>query len=613
MDRLEETVGTDVRLIFTFRRFTDFAYSRYLQKARSRRLAATFLDELEGKGKGKGKGNFYHPLGELLERYVEQFGSENFLFMEYEKHFKRDAPQFEEKIYDFLGLPNDVSYYSSDADEKVNAGYTPRFVHAKDGDYEEERDGAVYRVPKGTLVYCNGRGYQNPHWDDPSPQVIEEAAKCESLWTKTMDRELYQYVQEKYTLPLAEDVKARLGIDLSYWDIEPRGIAYVDAPCRTPTSCPAGRTCTRPRRGDEVVVHAVIVGNSNCVFRFGFSKIVTERLAAENIDVYNLSMGGSCSLFHVHMWNQHRQLLETADLVILDSMIIDIYHRRKAALSADQVERSINDMYAPLQHAAGSGRVGVLPLDGLRALVPGPRRLRVPPQELPAPRHRRTRHLRRGGQAPGRARRRVHEGQPPPPEVLHEDRRPAVRPPAVGGRAHRPRARARPPGRGGSLPVADARRPLFFDLARVTHQSKHTTRTVAELEGSIPFRRFAGLSAMGVFQWNKGGDARLALDGLDGLDEPFVKQLRGGFAVFDAFTAEPVVGDETEVRVASDDEPPSEPPYKEPSDGALMSPHLMGFLFRQPGQEIVLEGGPRSAVELTPVIEDRIFGPAADA
>ncbi len=224
MDRLAATVGTDVRLIFTFRRFTDFAYSRYLQKVRSRRLAASFLDELEGKG------NFYRPLGELLERYLEQFGAENFLFMEYEKDFKRDAPQFEEKIYEFLGLPNDRSYYSSDADERVNAGSTPRFVYAADGDHEETRDGIVYRVPQGTLVYCNGRGYQNTHWVDPAQDVLENAEHAESLWTKKMDRDLYQYVQDKYTVPLAEDIKSRLGIDLSYWDTEPREIAYDDAP-----------------------------------------------------------------------------------------------------------------------------------------------------------------------------------------------------------------------------------------------------------------------------------------------------------------------------------------------------------------------------------------------
>lgn len=224
MDRLAATVGTDVRLIFTFRQFTNFAYSRYLQKVRSRRLPASFLDELEGKG------NFYRPLGELLERYFEQFGAENFLIMEYEKHFKRDDPKFEPAIYEFLDLPSGQSYYAADADESVNAGYTPRFVFAEDGDIEEERDGVVYRVPQGTLVYCNGRGYQNTHWTDPRPQVVEQATAAEKLWTKKMDTELYAYVQEKYTLPLAADIKARLGIDLSYWDVPPREIAYPPAP-----------------------------------------------------------------------------------------------------------------------------------------------------------------------------------------------------------------------------------------------------------------------------------------------------------------------------------------------------------------------------------------------
>lgn len=357
-------------------------------------------------------------------------------------------------------------------------------------------------------------------------------------------------------------------------------------------------------------MHAVIVGNSNCVFRFGFSKIVTERLGAEGIDVYNLSMGGSCSLFHVHMWHQHRQLLETADLVILDSMIIDLYHRKKGALSADQVERSINDMYA--LYSTLPGRVVSVYFPSM-AYVRSFRDLDV--YEF----HRKSSQLHGIDVVDIYAEVDKHQGDLEDlfmkDSHLHLKYSTAIadllcdhllsegelvdRAPAPDRRVVVDPYQ--------SLTLDD---PLFFDLARVTHRSKHTTRTVAVLEDAIPFRRFAGLSAMGVFQWNKEGDARLALTGAD---EPFIKQLRGGFAVFDAFTAEPVVGTDTEVRIAGEDEPPSEPPHKEPTDGPLLSPHVMGFLFRQPGQEVVLAGGPRSAVELTPVIEDRIFGPAADA
>lgn len=359
-------------------------------------------------------------------------------------------------------------------------------------------------------------------------------------------------------------------------------------------------------------MHAVIVGNSNCVFRFGFSKVVIDRLTAEGYDVYNLSMGGSCSLFHVHMFHQYRQLLETADLVILDSMIIDLYHRKKGTLSADQVERSINDMYA--LYSTLPGRVVSVYFPSM-AYVRSFRDVDV--YEF----HRKSTQLHGIDVLDIYAEVDKHQGDVE--ELFMKDSHLHLEYSTKIGELLCDHLlsegeltdRAPAPDRRVvvdpyvSLTLDD---PLFFDLARVTHKSKHTTRTVAELEGAIPFRRFAGLSVMGVFQWNKDGDARLALDGLDGADEPFVKQLRGGFAVFDTFTAEPVVGVETEVRVASEDDAPSEPPFKEPTDGPLLSPHVMGFLFRQPGQEIVLGGGPRSAVELTPVIEDRIFGPSAD-
>lgn len=359
-------------------------------------------------------------------------------------------------------------------------------------------------------------------------------------------------------------------------------------------------------------MHAVIVGNSNCVFRFGFTKVVTERLAAEDIDVYNLSMGGSCSLFHVHMWHQHRQLLETADLVILDSMIIDIYHRRKNALSADQAERSINDMYA--LYSTLPGRVVSVFFPSM-AYVRSFRDLDV--YEF----HRKSTQLHGIDVLDIYAEVDKHEGDLEDVFMkdshLHLKYSTAIAELLCDHLLSEGELRDRGPAPDRrvvvdpyqSLTLDD---PLFFDLARVTHKSKHTTRTVAVLEDPVPFRRFAGLSAMGVFQWNKGGDARLAIDGLHGADEPFVKQLRGGFAVFDAFTAEPIVGSATEVRVGGEEDPPSEPPYKDPTDGPLLDPHLMGFLFRQPGQEIVLAGGPRSAVDLTPTIEDRVFGPTAD-
>jgi len=196
-ERIEQTLDDQLKLIFTFRRFTDFAYSRYLQKVRSRMLGASFLDELEGKG------NFFRPLDEI---------------------------QFEDKINKFLGLKSETSYYETSSDKGVNRGSIPRFVWSGDNGYEEEVDGILYYVPAKTMVYCNGRGYRNKFWTNPSKTVIDENRTIEKRWTTVMDHDLYQYVQDKYTMPLAERVQETMGVDLSHWKMDSKEIRYAPAP-----------------------------------------------------------------------------------------------------------------------------------------------------------------------------------------------------------------------------------------------------------------------------------------------------------------------------------------------------------------------------------------------
>ncbi len=223
-ERIQQTLQDDLKLIFTFRRFTDFAYSRYLQKVRSRMLGASFLDELEGKG------NFFRPLDEILPRYFNKYGRENFLIMQYESDFDRKNPQFEGKINDFLDLQGSSSYYETTSDKGVNKGCIPRFVWSGETGYEEEVDGIIYSVPPKTMVYCSGRGYRNRFWTNPSKTLIDENRAIEKRWTTEMNHDLYQYVQENYTMPLAERIQNEVGIDLSHWKMDSKEIRYSPAP-----------------------------------------------------------------------------------------------------------------------------------------------------------------------------------------------------------------------------------------------------------------------------------------------------------------------------------------------------------------------------------------------
>ena len=223
--RMKEVLGEDVKVIFTFRRFTEFAFSRYLHRIRGKRMRGGFLELLEQKGM------FYKPLDDLVAKYIEAFGRENVLIMHYEKEFDREVPCFEDRIYEFLGLPRGEKFYENGSDAEVNSGSYPRFVYAKDAPYEEEVDGVEYRVPANTLVFCSGRGYSNICWDKDATFKADEAFSIQSSWTKCLDENDYRYVQKKYTEPLAKRLEDRLGISFQHWYVdEPKRLEYRPAP-----------------------------------------------------------------------------------------------------------------------------------------------------------------------------------------------------------------------------------------------------------------------------------------------------------------------------------------------------------------------------------------------
>lgn len=224
MERIKEMLGGQTKIIFTFRRFTEFAFSRYLHRIRGKRMRGSFLELLEHKNM------FYKPIDTIVGRYIETFGKENVLLMHYEREFNRASPSFELSVYRFLDLPTIENYYRPE-DVGVNSGYYPRFVCADDKPYEEENDGVVYRVPEKTLVYCSGRPYRNVFWKNKVDARYRNAIDLEKSWTKTLDEESYRYVQQKYTEPLAERLEKQLGISFEHWYVkEPRRLEYRPAP-----------------------------------------------------------------------------------------------------------------------------------------------------------------------------------------------------------------------------------------------------------------------------------------------------------------------------------------------------------------------------------------------
>ena len=77
------------------------------------------------------------------------------------------------------------------------------------------------------------------------------------------------------------------------------------------------------------MMNVAIVGNSNCVFKDGFSSGVESYAKQCGGAVKNYSLGGSCSGFHIFAYHEKYSELLSSDLVIIDSHVIDSFHMRR--------------------------------------------------------------------------------------------------------------------------------------------------------------------------------------------------------------------------------------------------------------------------------------------
>lgn len=89
-----------------------------------------------------------------------------------------------------------------------------------------------------------------------------------------------------------------------------------------------------------------IVGNSNCVFDTGFTLGVRRFVSSVGGEVVNFSLGGSCCGLHIYTLHDNYQELSSADLIILDSLIIDSFHWKRGIIKLGELLSLIDDMYA---------------------------------------------------------------------------------------------------------------------------------------------------------------------------------------------------------------------------------------------------------------------------
>lgn len=107
-----------------------------------------------------------------------------------------------------------------------------------------------------------------------------------------------------------------------------------------------------------------IVGNSNCVFRNGLTAGVQDFISGAGGSVENYSLGGSCCALHIYTLHAKLEELRTADLVLLDSLVIDTAHWRRGIIRHEDLLSLINDMYA--LYSALPGKVVSLLFPGQR-------------------------------------------------------------------------------------------------------------------------------------------------------------------------------------------------------------------------------------------------------
>lgn len=254
-------------------------------------------------------------------------------------------------------------------------------------------------------------------------------------------------------------------------------------------------------------LRSVIVGNSSCVLRRGFGEVVSRRLTETGHEVVNLSIGGSGALYHVYAWHAHHALLESADLVVLDSLVMDTSHQRLRLLPPEQVRRALDDMYA--LYATLPGLV-------VSVLFPTERYVDTY-RDLEAYQAHRASAARHGVDVLDLYRL-VERPAARGADLFLNDNH--VRPRYVAPMAD---AFSEVLLRTGGLDRTRSARTLvtdpyvhvtvdeepFISLERRTHSSQHLTRTVAVLDREVSMSSFAGLAAIGAFHWNRDGESRI--------------------------------------------------------------------------------------------------------
>ncbi len=235
VQRIADTLGTEIQIVFVLRRPVEQSYSRYLQN-------------ICAQGRGAG---FDRVLANLPKRLDNQFralrlcydlfGADRILPLFYETDITTFA--FEARLLGFLGLPPAEFSAPFRSGPRINSGVMPRYVYAGENPLEIREDGESYVLPARHLAFC-AQPRNSRVLPDISRQAAAELMEQQAGWTREISREVYARAQEEAVLPAAARLEEAFGFDMSHWRGAPRALSYAPAPHGSPRA----DACKSPRK-----------------------------------------------------------------------------------------------------------------------------------------------------------------------------------------------------------------------------------------------------------------------------------------------------------------------------------------------------------------------------
>jgi hypothetical protein len=320
------------------------------------------------------------------------------------------------------------------------------------------------------------------------------------------------------------------------------------------------------------MMKVAIVGNSNCVFRNGLSSGVQQYVEGVGGSVENYSLGGSCCAMHIYTLHAKLEELRSADLVILDSLIIDTAHWRRGIIRHDELLSLIDDMYALFSR---------LPGQVVSLLFPGQKHVDNYRHLATYRAHRDA--ARKYGIDVVDLYRLIPHGV--------EDRSVFFMQPGhirtdlakeVGYRLAAICRGAAARGQGGELesPYRVINEEVFDSLECLAVSSSHFSASCYRLDRNVPLSRVSGMSLVGALHWNKECSSKLVLSSPQ---EDDVVQLRSRYAFFEVLNCKRRLTPSSAIRPGQESDEVTQRPAGNGNELKLGTPQLAGLLLRGDG------------------------------